>query len=118
MVIGSDKAVRSSIIEVLQASGFANVVGADTGAAALWNLARDPQAFPIVVLDIFLSDMTAKVLAGKIPERHGIETLIFLSSALGGDLAAVRSVFEQLGISKIRRLKEPATVEQFQELLD
>ena len=118
LVIGSDEAVRSTIIEALETLGFENVVGARTGGDALWDMARASQAFPIVVLDIFLPDMTAKAFADKIPERHGIETLIFLSGSLGGDLAAARSVFERLGISKIRYLKKPGAVVQLRELLD
>lgn len=118
LVIDGDEAVRSSIVEALETLGFENVVGVGTGIDALWNIARDSQGFPIVVLNIFLPDMTAKAFVDKIPERHGIETLIFLGSSLGGDLAAARMVFERLGISKIRHLKKPGALEQLRELLD
>ena len=118
LVIEDDKDTRSAIIDTLGVLGLVDVVAVATGAAALGAMIENSEGFPVAIVDIYLPDMTAKAMAKSFPATHGIKTLILYSGGRGDDFAAVRAVFERLGISNIHYLKKPATVEQFQELLD
>jgi len=118
LVIEDDKDTRSAILDILGELGLVDVVAVATGAAALNAMIENPKGFPVAIVDIYLPDMTAKAMAKRFPEKHGIKTLILYSGGRGDDFAAVRAAFEGLGISNIHYLKKPATVEQFQELLE
>ncbi len=118
LVIEDDKDTRLAILDNLAVLGLTDVVAVATGAAALSAMIQNPEGFPVAIVDIFLPDMTAKAMAKRFPTKHGIKTLILYSGGRAEDFAAVRSVFEGLGISDIHYLKKPATVEQFQELLN
>ena len=118
LVIEDDKDTRLAITDTLGVLGLVDVVAVATGAAALLAMRQDPEGFPLAIVDIYLPDMTAKTMAKSFPAKHGIKTLILYSGGRGDDFAAVRAVFEGLGISDIHYLKKPATVEQFRELLD
>ncbi len=118
LVIEDDKDTRLAILDNLAVLGLTDVVAVATGAGGVNAMIENPEGFPVAIVDIFLPDMTAKAMAKRFPKKHGIKTLILYSAGRSDDFAAVRSVFEGLGISNIRFLKKPATVEQFRELLD
>ena len=117
LVIEDDKDTRLAILDTLGVLGLTDVVAVATGAAALSAMIQNPEGFPVAIVDIYLPDMTAKAMAKRFPAKHGIKTLILYSGGRGDDFAAVRAVFEGLGISNIHYLKKPATLEEFQEVL-
>ncbi len=117
-MIEDDKDTRLAILDNLAVLGLTDVVAVATGAAALSAMIQNPEGFPVAIVDIYLPDMTAKAMAKRFPAKHGIKTLILYSAGRSDDFAAVRAVFEGLGISNIHYLKKPATLEEFQELLD
>ncbi len=118
LLVEDDRLTRSAMVAVLDLLGYDNVVDTGSGAHAIKILDRNPGGFPIAIIDIFLSDMTAKHLADKIPPDHGIQKLLILSGGTADDFAAVRSVFEKQGISKVQTAKKPVTREMLQRFLD
>ena len=118
LLVEDDRLTRSAMVAVLDLLGYDNVVDTGSGAHAIKILDEDPGGFPIAIIDIFLSDMTAKHLAAKIPLDHGIQKLLILSGGTADDFAVVRSGFEARGISEIHTLKKPVTREMLQRFLD
>jgi DNA-binding NtrC family response regulator len=118
LVIEDDQDTRFAILEALAVLGYADVVAVATGAATLNAMIQNPEGFPVAIVDIYLPDMTAKFMAKSFPAKHGIKTLILYSGGRGDVFAAARAAFEGLGISEIHYLKKPATLKEFQELLN
>ena len=118
LVVEDDMATRASIVEGLKALGYDKLSAIESGAHALKVLKEMPGSHPIAIIDIFLTDMTAKHLASELPPDHGIEKLLILSGGTADDFAAVRSTFEKQGISEIHTHKKPVTREMLQRLLD
>ena len=117
LVVEDDIATRLAIVEGLEALGYGNVSAIGNGAHALKVLKKLPGGHPAAIIDIFLSDMTAKHLASELPQDHGIQKLLILSGGTADDFAAVRSVFEKQGIADIQTAKKPVTREMLQRLL-
>ena len=118
LLVEDDEVTRSAIVTILEALGWDDVSAFENGAHALKVLDKYPGSHPIAIIDIFLTDMTAKHLASELPEDHGIKKLLILSGGGDGAFAAVRSVFEKRGISEIHTNKKPATREMLQLFLD
>jgi DNA-binding response OmpR family regulator len=117
LVVEDDEPTRLSIIDTLDALGFDDVTAVATGAGAVNALIGNPGGYEIAIVDIFLTDMTAKHMARQFPENHGIKTLILFSGGGGDSFAAVRSEYEKLDIPNVQSLKKPATLDKFKALL-
>ena len=118
LIIEDDEATRSAIVTILEALGYDDVSAVGSGAHAFKVLDKYPGSHPIVIIDIFLTDMTAKHLASQLPQDHGIQKLLILSGGTADHFTAVRSVFERQGIAEVQTLKKPATLKMLQLFLD
>ena len=117
LVIEDNQATKQAIVEILEVLGYDHVSAASSGGQTIKILEQEPKAFPIVLIDIFLTDMTAKHLASRFPRDHGIKKLLILSGGTADDFAAVCSVFERRGIAEVHTLKKPASLETLQKFL-
>ena len=118
LVVEDDETTRSAIVMVLEALDHDNVIDIGSGDHAIKILERDPRCCPIAIIDIFLSDMTAKHLARELPVDHGIEKILILSSGTADAFTGVRSAFEKRGISDVQTCKKPVTRDMLQRFLD
>lgn len=118
LVIEDDQETKKAIVEILEVLGYEHVGAVSTGGHAIKILERNPRGFPIVIIDIFLTDMTAKHLASRFPQDHGIQKILILSGGTADAFAPVRSVFERQGIAEVHTLKKPATLKQLKRFLD
>ena len=118
LVVEDDEVTREVIAELLKVLGYDDIRTAESGTQAVNFLEKDPRGFPIVIIDIFLTDMTAKHLASRVPRDHGIQKLLIISIGTADDFAAVRSVFEKQGIPKVHTAKKPVTREMLREFLE
>lgn len=118
LVVEDDLVARTAIVAVLEALGYDDVSAFEDGANVLKVLDKFPGSYPVAIIDIFLTDMTAKHLASELPSDHGIQKILILSGGTADAFAGVRSAFEKRGISEIQTHKKPVTREMLQQFLD